>query len=67
MLMRQCLPHRKGPSLDRFYRDTVLLFTEFYKKPVVLAFDQRQGSSDGGAVLFAIGRTPGSAGEAAKV
>jgi len=29
-----------------------LFFTEFYKKPVVLAFDQRQGSSDGGAVLL---------------
>jgi hypothetical protein len=29
-----------------------LLFTDLQKKPVVLAFDQRQGSSDGGAVLL---------------
>jgi hypothetical protein len=30
-----------------------LLFPDLYKRPVVLAFDQRQGSSDGGAVLLA--------------
>jgi hypothetical protein len=29
-----------------------LLFTDFEKRPVVLSFDQRQGSSDGGAVLL---------------
>jgi hypothetical protein len=29
------------------------LFPDLYKRPVVLAFDQRQGSSDGGAVLLA--------------
>ncbi len=29
-----------------------LLFSDLSKKPVVLAFDQRQGSSDGGAVLL---------------
>jgi hypothetical protein len=28
------------------------LFTDLQKKPVVLSFDQRQGSSDGGAVLL---------------
>ena len=30
-----------------------LLFSDLYKKPLQLAFDQRQGSSDGGAVLLA--------------
>jgi hypothetical protein len=29
-----------------------LLFPEIVAKPVVLEFDQRQGSSDGGAVLL---------------
>lgn len=29
-----------------------LLFSDFENKPVVLAFDQRRGSSDGGAVLL---------------
>jgi hypothetical protein len=29
-----------------------LLFPEIFAKPVVLEFDQRQGSSDGGAVLL---------------
>jgi hypothetical protein len=30
-----------------------LLFSDLQKRPVVLSFDQRQGSSDGGAVLLA--------------
>ena len=29
-----------------------LLFPEIYAKPVIMEFDQRQGSSDGGAVLL---------------
>jgi hypothetical protein len=29
-----------------------LLFPEIFAKPVMLEFDQRQGSSDGGAVLL---------------
>ena len=29
-----------------------LLFSDLYQRPLVLAFDQRQGSSDGGAVLL---------------
>jgi hypothetical protein len=29
-----------------------LLFSDLYHRPVVLSFDQRQGSSDGGAVLL---------------
>jgi hypothetical protein len=29
-----------------------LLFPDLFAKPVVLEFDQRQGSSDGGAVLL---------------
>jgi hypothetical protein len=28
------------------------LFSDLYQRPLVLAFDQRQGSSDGGAVLL---------------
>ena len=29
-----------------------LLFPELFAKPAVLKFDQRQGSSDGGAILL---------------
>jgi hypothetical protein len=29
-----------------------LLFAEIFSKPVVVQFDQRQGSSDGGAILL---------------
>jgi hypothetical protein len=29
-----------------------LLFPEIFAKPAVLQFDQRQGSSDGGAILL---------------
>jgi hypothetical protein len=28
------------------------LFSDLYQRPLVLSFDQRQGSSDGGAVLL---------------
>jgi hypothetical protein len=31
-----------------------LLFPEVFDKPVVMEFDQRQGSSDGGAVLLKV-------------
>jgi len=29
-----------------------LLFPEIFRKPVVVQFDQREGSSDGGALLL---------------
>ena len=29
-----------------------LLFSDLFPKPVVVEFDQRQGSSDGGAILL---------------
>jgi hypothetical protein len=29
-----------------------LLFSDLYQRPIVLSFDQWQGSSDGGAVLL---------------
>ncbi|MGB9078637.1 MAG: hypothetical protein WCC26_17495 [Terracidiphilus sp.] len=34
-----------------------LLFPEIFAKPVTLEFDQRQGSSDGGAVLLKAAET----------
>jgi len=34
-----------------------LLFSEMFAKPVILEFDQRQGSSDGGAVLLKAAET----------
>jgi len=34
-----------------------LLFAEIFAKPVILEFDQRQGSSDGGALLLKAAET----------
>ena len=52
MLSRQCLINRKGLRLIDFTTTECLLFPEIFAKPAVLHFDQRQGSSDGGAILL---------------
>src|SRR5664280_2516887 len=52
MLSRQCLINRKGLRLIDFTTTECLLFPESFAKPAVLHFDQRQGSSDGGAILL---------------
>src|SRR5271157_5771317 len=43
---------QKGFHLTDFTATERLLFPEIFTKPVVLEFDQRQGSSDGGALLL---------------
>jgi Transposase DDE domain group 1 len=43
--------------LNDFSATERLLFPEIFAKPVILEFDQRQGSSDGGAVLLKAAET----------
>ena len=52
MLTRKYLRHEERPSLEQFYRDGILTVSGFFVKPVVLEFDQQQGSSDRDPVLM---------------
>src|ERR1035441_7261978 len=52
MLSRQCLSNRRGSRVIDFTTTECLLLPEIFAKPAVLHFDQRQGSSDGGAILL---------------
>src|SRR5664280_1441559 len=52
MLSRQCLSNRRGFRVIDFTTTECVLFPELFAKPSVLQFDQRQGSSDGGAILL---------------
>lgn len=52
MLTKQCLGTLRGFRLNDSSATERLLFPEIFAKPVILEFDQRQGSSDGGAVLL---------------
>jgi len=40
------------PSLDRTYHNRVFALPDIFERPVIAKFDQRQGSSDGGAILL---------------
>ena len=52
MLSRQCLSNKRGYRVIDFTTTECVLFPELFAKPAVLQFDQRQGSSDGGAILL---------------
>src|SRR5664280_181945 len=54
MLSRQCLSNRRGFRVIDFTTTQCLLFPEICTKPAVLQFDQRQSSSDGGAILLKV-------------
>jgi len=56
MLSRQCLSNKRGYRVIDFTTTECVLFPELFAKPAVLQFDQRQGSSDGGAILLKAAR-----------
>jgi hypothetical protein len=52
MLSTKCLEHQGGFRLFENTTTQRFLFADAFPKPVVVEFDQRQGSSDGGAILL---------------
>lgn len=52
MVTNQCLSVEKGFRVSDDSTTQCLLFPEIFCKPVVARFDQRQSSSDGGALLL---------------
>jgi hypothetical protein len=52
MLSTKCLEHQGGFRLSENTTTQRFLFADAFPKPVVVEFDQRQGSSDGGAILL---------------
>src|SRR6516165_2431815 len=52
MLTKRCLRHFGGFYVSDDSTTQCVLFPGSFPKPVVAQFDQRQGSSDGGALLL---------------
>ena len=52
--MQHVSTNQRGLRLSHETTTGCLLFPETFSKPVVACFDQRQGSSDGGAVLLKV-------------
>jgi Transposase DDE domain group 1 len=52
MLSRQCLSSGEGLYVKENSTTECLLFPDMFGKAAVMQFDQRQGSSDGGAILL---------------
>ena len=54
MLSTQCLSTQGGFCLTENTTTQRFLFPDVFPKPVAVEFDQRQGSSDGGAILLKV-------------
>jgi Transposase DDE domain group 1 len=52
MLSRQCLSNKRAFRMSEDSTTQCLLFPGILRKPIVAQFDQREGSSDGGALLL---------------
>jgi hypothetical protein len=51
-LFTQFFRHKRGLRLSEHTTTDCLLFSDIFDRPVVAKFDQRLGSSDGGAILL---------------